>query len=430
MRYLEMGRALSEDLDVTLAIPNQTTISVPGIIFTEYHEERPESLKKLVDNSDVVLISSNLLDRYPFLWRTQARVVVDFYDPFVLENLHYYVDEPFESQESLNKQSVDFTNQLARIGDFYICGNDRQRDYWLGVLTANGRVNPVNFKKDPSLRELIDVVGMGFPNRKPQPNNLFRGIHPLIPAEARIVLWGGGIWDWLDPLTLIKAWPKVVHEYPEARLILLGTRHPNPNIPRHKMVTQAQTLAEEIGEKDKSIIFFEWLSYQDREALLCDADIGITLHPVHIETRYSIRTRILDYLWAQIPIVVTDGDITSEWVRQFKIGEVVPQFDVEAVARALISILSKPKDSWAPAFEPLGERFSWSRVVSPLRKYCSQGSYAPDREYRQEIKENQVSTNKWRVRWARARFILRAEGWRSLSHRTWRYLQWRLANRF
>jgi glycosyltransferase involved in cell wall biosynthesis len=196
------------------------------------------------------------------------------------------------------------------------------------------------------------------------------------------------------------------------------------------MVTQAQTLAEEIGEKDKSIIFFEWLSYQDREALLCDAYIGITLHPVHIETRYSIRTRILDYLWAQIPIVVTDGDVTSEWVRQFKIGEVVPQFDVEAVARALISILSKPKDSWAPAFEPLGEKFIWSRVVSPLRRYCSQGSYAPDRKDRQEIKENQVSTNKWQVRWARARFILRAEGWRSLSHRTWRYLQWRLANRF
>ena len=110
------------------------------------------------------------------------------------------------------------------------------------------------------------------------------------------------------------------------------------------------------------------------------------MHPVHIETRYSIRTRILDYLWAQIPIVVTDGDITSEWVRQFKIGEVVPQFDVEAVARALISILSKPKDSWAPAFEPLGERFSWSRVVSPLRRYCSQGSYAPDRKDRQEIR--------------------------------------------
>jgi glycosyltransferase involved in cell wall biosynthesis len=343
--------------------------------------------------------------------------------------LYYYLEEPYESQDSLNQQSVVITNQLARIGDFFICGNERQRDYWLGVLTANGRVNPKNYRNDPELRSLIDIVGIGYPARPPEPVRFLRGVHPLVPSDARIVLWGGGIWNWLDPLTLIRAWPAVVDQYPQARLIFLGTRHPNPEIPSHKMAEEAQSLAGEIGEKDKTIIFFEWLSYKEREALLCEADIGVTLHPVHIETRYSIRTRMMDYLWAKLPILVTEGDITSEWVRECEIGEVVPPFDADAVAQALKSILSESKDAWQPGFEHFDAAFPWKQVVMPLRKYCLEGSPAPDRENRDlPAEDGFVSASSWKTNWARTRFIFHSEGWRGLAHRTWRYIQRNIAN--
>jgi glycosyltransferase involved in cell wall biosynthesis len=241
-------------------------------------------------------------------------------------------------------------------------------------------------------------------------------------------LWGGGIWNWLDPLTLIKAWPAVVAKYPQARLIFLGTRHPNPDIPSHKMADEAQSLADQIGEKDKTIIFFEWLSYKDREALLCEADIGVTLHPVHIETRYSIRTRMMDYLWAKLPVLVTEGDITSEWIQEFDIGEVVPPFDTNAVAEALQSILSETKETWRPGFEHLDAIFDWNQVVEPLRKYCLEGEPAPDRAKRDmPAVDGFVPAGSWKRNWARARFIYRSEGWRGLTHRTWRYIQRNIA---
>jgi len=41
MRYLEMARALSGDLDVTLAIPSETTLEVPDVCLVRYWEERP-----------------------------------------------------------------------------------------------------------------------------------------------------------------------------------------------------------------------------------------------------------------------------------------------------------------------------------------------------------------------------------------------------
>jgi glycosyltransferase involved in cell wall biosynthesis len=239
-------------------------------------------------------------------------------------------------------------------------------------------------------------------------------------------LWGGGIWNWLDPLTLIRAWPQVLVQHPEARLVFLGTRHPNPLVPRHEMAAKAEVLAAEIGEEDRSILFFEWLSYKDREALLCEADVGVTLHPIHVETRFSLRTRVLDYFWARLPVLITDGDVTSEWIRDYGIGVVVPPFDPDAVGRGLVEILDRPKAAWAQSFEPLRASLEWTQVVGPLLHYCLEGDYAPDRLDRQALKPPPPAESP-AGGLARARSIWRTEGTRVLLHRAWRYLQWRLS---
>jgi glycosyltransferase involved in cell wall biosynthesis len=347
--------------------------------------------------------------------------VVDLYDPFLLENLHYYVREPMSTQLGASQDAADITNHLAQLGDFFICGSERQRDLWMGVLAANLRINPLTFQQDGSLRRLIDVVSLGFPSRPIAGGRLLRGVHPSIPEDARIVLWGGGIWDWLDPLTLVRAWPAVVARHPQARLVFLGTRHPNPTVPMHQMARDTVALAEAMGEKDRSILFFEWLPYADREILLGEADVGVTLHPVHVETRYSIRTRALDYFWARLPVVFTEGDVTSEWVRQYGLGVVVPPFDVEGVAAALNEVLSRTKASWAPAFEPLPEIFNWSRVVEPLRRYCLEGEYAADRQEREEPPAPQRGLLQQAV------YLWRTEGFPVMVNRAWRFLQMRLA---
>ena len=107
-----------------------------------YSLAHPHSLRQLAAEHDVTLASSFILEKFPFLQSVSPRLVIDLYDPFVLENLYYYEKEPLSIQENLNAHSVSLTNQLAQSGDFFICGNERQRDYWLGVLTANGRANP------------------------------------------------------------------------------------------------------------------------------------------------------------------------------------------------------------------------------------------------------------------------------------------------
>ena len=41
------------------------------------------------------------------------------------------------------------------------------------------------------------------------------------------------------------------------------------------------------------------MPYDERADYLLDADVGVSTHFPHIETEFSFRTRILDYLWAR-----------------------------------------------------------------------------------------------------------------------------------
>lgn len=427
IRYLEMARALQEDLDVTLAIPSETSVEVEGIQVVRYWDARPVSLQVLVENSDVVLVSGYMVEKFPFLTTTPTRRVIDLYNPFFLENLFYYLDEPMESQDRLNDHALALVNQLARVGDYFICGNERQRDFWLGVLAANHRVNPHTFAQDQTLRALIDVVGVGFPDRAPRCHAVLRGVHPAFPPDARIVLWGGGLWNWLDPLTLVRAWRQVIARHAPARLVFLGTRHPNPLVPAHRRAQETIAAAEAIGEKDRTIFFIEWLPYAEREALLCEADIGVTLHAPHVETRFSIRMRVLDYLWARLPVLISEGDTTSEWVRQYDLGRVVPPLDAEAVANALIQMLDQPKGNGSAAFEAVRDSFRWRAVVAPLRQYCLRGTPAPDRQSHDRV-AYRAPRRSPRALLSRGLSIWRTEGIAVLVHRVKRYLQWRLSS--
>jgi hypothetical protein len=149
------------------------------------------------------------------------------------------------------------------------------------------------------------------------------------------------------------------------------------------------------------------------------------LHSVHIETRYSIRTRIFDYFWASLPILITAGDVTSEWVQRYGLGEVVAPQNVDDTSQALSRLLEKPKSAWVQAFAPLQKIFSWMQVVEPLRRYCLQGGTSLYRT------SHQVSgqSSGLKTRLARARYILNREGWRAFVSRSWGFIKWRISQR-
>jgi hypothetical protein len=331
---------------------------------------------------DVAIVQGYLLHNVPELRGSKKVMLFDLYDPLHLEALELTRGDA-EPERSVNVVNTVRTleEQLFR-GDFFICASDKQRDLWLGFLAALGRVNPKTYADDPTLRRLIDVVPFGLPDEPPRHTRpALRGVVPGIEAGDDVVIWGGGLYDWFDPSTLIRAIDKVRLVRPRIRLYFLGTRHPKPDILESEVALEARRLADTLGLTGTHVFFNEgWVEYHDRQNYLMEADIGVSLHVEHLETMYSFRTRILDYLWTGLPIVATAGDGFAQIIAAQGVGTVVPGRDVEAVVGALVGLLSDPRarEQCRERAGAVAARFRWSVVLEPLMAFCAEPRHAPD----------------------------------------------------
>jgi hypothetical protein len=129
-------------------------------------------------------------------------------------------------------------------------------------------------------------------------------------------------------------------------------------------------------------VFFNegWVAYDDRQNFLLEADIGVSTHLDHVETEFSFRTRILDYLWASLPVVATGGDSFGDIIDTFGVGLTVPPGDVDALETALFRLLDEPDLAAAcrEASGRLADEYRWTRVLQPLIEFCRSPHRAPD----------------------------------------------------
>jgi glycosyltransferase involved in cell wall biosynthesis len=271
--------------------------------------------------------------------------------------------------------------QLIR-GDFFVCASEEQRHLWLGQLSAFGRLNPENYDRDPSLRRLIAVCPFGLPSSPPVSKRpAIKGVVDGIRPTDKVVLWAGGVYNWFDPLTAIMAIDRLRRDHDDVRMFFLGMAHPNPSVPTMRMAVRARELARELGLTDRFVFFNEgWVDYADRQRYLLDADVGISTHLQHVETTFSFRTRILDYLWAGLPIVATGGDSFGELVHAEQLGVRVAEQDVAGVTEGLRRTLYDTQFA-ATAAENVArvrERFTWERALAPLVTFCAHPTRAAD----------------------------------------------------
>ncbi|MGH7876986.1 MAG: glycosyltransferase, partial [Candidatus Dormibacteraceae bacterium] len=142
-----------------------------------------------------------------------------------------------------------------------------------------------------------------------------------------------------------------------------------------------QALARDLGVLGRGVIFgTDWVPYADRGQMLLEADLGVSLHRDDVETRYSFRTRVLDYLWAGLPVLTTAGDSMADLVMAHDLGEVVGYGDVNSVVRALLRLADPDRRaSCSERVRALAPSFNWAEVVRPLVDYCLDPRPAPDR---------------------------------------------------
>ncbi|WP_037331541.1 glycosyltransferase [Saccharopolyspora rectivirgula] len=383
IRAWHMSEVLSAEHEVRLVSVN-SRVSPPESAFPVF-AARPRDLQSHVDWADVVILQGHVLEMVPALQEEDSRkiVVCDVYDPMHLELLEQGRDTDDEQRaKDLVGVTKVLNNQLAR-GDFFLCASERQRHFWLGHLAALGRLSPGLYDNDPTVRSLLATVPFGLPSAEPRRTGPgIKGVRDGIGPDDKVVLWAGGVYSWFDPLTLLHAVHQLAEQHHDVRLFFLGMKHPNPDVPEMGMAGRTRALARQLGLTDKFVFFNEtWVPYHERQNYLLDADCGVTTHFEHVETTFAFRTRVLDYLWAGLPVVTTDGDAFADLVRHERIGVVVPPEDPGALAAALEKVLFDAEFAaeCRERIAPLRERYRWESVLAPLTEFCRNPRPAADR---------------------------------------------------
>lgn len=320
--------------------------------------------------NDVIIAPAFKLSHLFLLTWMRKTVIFDAYDPVPLEILEQHRESPAKQKRFMQYFHTQVLNLALRRADVIWCASERQRAWYLGILSSLGRIQPESYALDPNLKKLLQIVPFGLPETAPQhTKQVLKGVVPGIEENDFVVLWGGGIWNWFDPETAIQAVALVAKQFPQLKLFFLGIQHPNPVVPAMKKCAQAVELSQRLGLTGKSIFFNEgWIPFNERQNYLLESDLAISIHEMHLETEFSFRTRILDYLWAGLPMVVTEGDVWSEVITQRELGYTVSPHDVERLAEILTHSLNQPAELLEihQRVEAVANEYTWSRWLTPV----------------------------------------------------------------
>jgi len=378
IRAWQFASALSAEHDVELVTSAACTRGADD----GFGVRHVDTVDDLVGSTDVWVVQGSVLHDFPAIVRSDAAIVVDLYDPYHLGNLEMSRERPHRDRLARVHNATAVLNNAMRRGDFFLAASDPQRKFWLGALASLGRVNPLTYDDDTTLRSLIDLVPFGVDARPPiHDRPVLRGVTPGIAAEDKVLLWGGGLYNWFDPQTLVRAVAQTRQHRADVRLVFLGGQHPNPAVPAMRVAAQTRELSDQLGLTGRAVFFRDgWVPYDERGGYLLEADIGVSTHLDHVETEFSFRTRILDYLWAGLPVVATGGDVFSDLLTRAGAGIAVPAGDVGALTEALLLLLDDDvrRGEAAAASRELSQSFHWDHVVAPLLAFCREPRRAPD----------------------------------------------------
>ncbi|HEX8616972.1 MAG TPA: hypothetical protein VF911_05220 [Thermoanaerobaculia bacterium] len=342
IRFLEIARVLRDDgHDVTLLSPDAGAIEGTRGAYLS-----PESFDAVSAASDFAVVQGHVANAF-FLQANAIPTVVDLYDPYIIENLHYYAER---GAEVFQHDHFTLTSSVVR-GDYFLCASEAQRLFYLGLMLAAGRLNPKLFAEDPRLESLIGIAPFGVqPPRDVQP----RHTHDIL---------FGGIYDWYDPIAAIDAVARVRNSFPDTTLTF--THHPNPGITPQGKLGEAMQYAR---AKNYGFIRFEpWAAYGARAEFFERFAIALLTFPRSIETDLSMRTRVYDYLWRGLPIVTSSAPGTDELLARYDAGIVT-----EDCASAIVALFNDREryESMVSGSQRFVREHQWERTLAPLREFA------------------------------------------------------------
>jgi glycosyltransferase involved in cell wall biosynthesis len=309
--------------------------------------------------------------------------VLDYYTIYYLEWMEIIRDEPGITRKAIAKAMSGRIKRVAAqllFADFLTCANDRQKDYYVGAFIALGLISPPAYDFDPGLHRLMQPAPHGIrpdplPERALEPRKrVLKGVYAGIRGTDKLIIWNGGILQWYDSLSLIRAVAQLKQKRDDIKLVFVGGGYPGLGSMGLGMRFQETVeLSKELGLYNNTVWFDQsWVPYDRIKDYMLEADLAVCTYFDNLETHFSFRTRFVDVFWAELPLICTHGDVLADLVAERGLGVVVPQQDVGAIADA-IEKLCDDSDFYEQTRRNIREtnkELGWGVALKELVEFC------------------------------------------------------------
>jgi glycosyltransferase involved in cell wall biosynthesis len=298
----------------------------------------------------------------------RAAVVSDLYDPTFFEWL-VLDDGERRARIPWVGRHLEALQRSARISSALLCANDRQRDLLLGTLLPTLDAHTLASTNLRSLEDRVLVVPNAVSRREVLPDRAAsRQRLGLAPSDV-VLLWGGGVWNWMDAETVVRAAEEAAAVDRRIRLVFLGLRRDGVLDPH---ASAAEPLLREYVGADPAtspvVVNDNWVAPDRRLDYLAAADAGVLGQYDTLETRFSFRTRLVDCLQADLPVITMAGDELSDRAGREGWGLVSPTGDVAAMRDHMLELATQAalRESLGRAARAAADAMTWLGSCAPL----------------------------------------------------------------
>ena len=294
-------------------------------------------------------------------------------------NMPAYVEVSARNSKDVDEEfrnfniDVDRFAEVLRRGDLFLCASEAQKQYYIGVLSAVGRINPLTYGQ-----ELIEIVPYGIYREEPKATHT--PISDMVQSSGvKKILWFGGIYPWFDLSVLIDA-IKVANKTVPMNLIIVGAKNPFNGHP--DFLRKYDELIEYIDSSDMQdlVKVEDWVDFNDRANWYLDSDAVVTINKVGMENSLSWRTRLVDYVWSNIPILTNGGDPLGEYLLENNAAIRLPELTSKSIAAELISLFTTKSKlgSIKNQLADVKKTLYWDVVTKDLSNAINSGFRAKD----------------------------------------------------
>lgn len=341
------------------------------------------TLAEIIQDFDSILVSycaGDITNAVIDNIRDDQQLILDAYVPIYVEISARDSDDKNREYDGFNYENRIWTKALKR-GDIVLCANEKQKEFYTGVLASLGRINPITYGDDDILKIVPYGVYEDQPVAKDKPISKFTK-----NPDTFKLLWFGGIYPWFDLDSLLVAIKEVNLKVP-VELTMVGIRNPFNQHP--DFIKKYEDTIKQIKESgiEKFVHIVDWVDFNTRADWYLDADAVISINNIGLENKYAWRTRSVDYIWSDLPMITNGKDPISNLLEENNALILLDDLRSETISKKLFEVANDRKilKNISKNIAKVRSQLLWSRVTVPLADLVESGYRPADAGLLQDI---------------------------------------------